>query len=147
MCRLATVCEKGIMKPPSLAPCPCLAKHGARVAHKEVFKACLAQRKRPCPWDADYDARVNSSCQTSNPKAWDKRGTSAKDAPLLQIDIAAVTEKWDKSCATTHELIPRVRERVSRRREPDENRKNLWKTKRELHIRPSIKHHSTLYSG
>ena len=75
--------------------------------HKAWCEQVVGQRAWVNPWDAQFDAKVNSDVASIMGRAWACRGKGRFDSDVTKIEIDEAVASWDASNATTPDLIPR----------------------------------------
>ena len=77
-------------------------------AHKEWCRAFVNQSSWPNNWALDVHEHITHECKVQNPRSWSKRGKGSLDQTVTAVETQHVLQNWDRSRATTPDLIPRA---------------------------------------
>ena len=78
-----------------------------KASHEGWCQQVRLQRAWPNPFDPKADVQVRGAAKRLLGMAWSHRGEGHADADIQEQEITAILQDWDKSSATTPDLIPR----------------------------------------
>lgn len=98
------------LRPVKPTPPACLVIDGklatAEESHAERCAQVGRQRAWPNQWDAEWHTYVTGCVASSLGRSWARRGTAVSDSDVSWAEVSSIMQGWDKSDATTPDLIP-----------------------------------------
>jgi hypothetical protein len=108
---LVNLCYKW-MQPAKVSPPERLAADGATLSasqsHDMWCQQVVGQRTWPNDFDLDWHKEVEENVKKAAGRSWSNRGRGVFDWDVDATEVSAIIRSWDRSDATTPDLVPRA---------------------------------------